>query len=162
MVWPSGSARATVSEARMPPAPGMFSTTTCCPRPSLILGARVRVVMSAMPPGPNGRTIRTGLLGYPWAATRPGNSMHAKSHFFISSPPSRVHPAGVALEYFLLVRRPEGLRSLDVALRIVVIMPGFRVDAAHRADHFGSEQDVFHGNDLEQQVDPGLVVHARV
>ena len=62
-VWPSGSARATVSAARMPPAPGMFSTTTCCPRPSLIFGAMVRVVMSATPPGPNGSTMRTGLVG---------------------------------------------------------------------------------------------------
>src|SRR5262249_53510600 len=51
---------------------------------------------------------------------------------------------------------------LDVGLRVVVTMPGLRVDSAHRADHLAGEQDVFDRNDLRQQIDAGLVVDARI
>jgi hypothetical protein len=41
----------------------MFSTTTFCPSASVSLGAMVRVVMSATPPGPKGSTMWIGRLG---------------------------------------------------------------------------------------------------
>src|SRR4051812_18735301 len=75
--------------------------------------------------------------------------------------PSRKYPPGVAFEYFLFVRSAERA-VLNIALRIVVMMPAFRVDAAHRADHLGGEQDVLRRDHLEQQVDSRLVVDAGV
>ncbi len=48
----------------MPPGPGMFSTTTCCPNFSLSLAAITREVTSATPPGPNGSTSFTGFSGH--------------------------------------------------------------------------------------------------
>src|ERR1700752_4263744 len=50
-VWPSGADLAARSEPIVPPAPGLFSTTTCWPRPALSLGARMREIVSAVPPG---------------------------------------------------------------------------------------------------------------
>ena len=41
-------------------------------------------------------------------------------------------------------------------------MAGLGVDAAHGADHLGSEQDVVHRDHAGQQVDARLVVHAGV
>src|SRR3954469_2846664 len=74
----------------MPPAPGMLSTTICWPSASVNLGAMVRVVMSATPPGPKGSTIRIGLFGYDCAAAQSGTSaaMSAMSFFTVASPPS--------------------------------------------------------------------------
>ena len=42
---------------------------------------------------------------------------------------------------------------VDVALRVVVVMPGLRIDAAHRADHLRGEQDVVDRDHLQQQLD---------
>ena len=56
----------------------------------------------------------------------------------------------------------ERRRGVDVALRVVVVLAGLRIDAAHRADHLRSEQDVVHRHDLREQIDARLVVHARV
>src|SRR5262245_4655849 len=48
----------------MPLAPVRFSTTNGCFRPSVSRCARMRAVMSTPPPGANGTTMRTGLVGY--------------------------------------------------------------------------------------------------
>ena len=46
------AAEAPVLDATMPPAPGRFSMTNCWPRRSASFWARMRVVVSATPPGP--------------------------------------------------------------------------------------------------------------
>ena len=51
---------------------------------------------------------------------------------------------------------------MHIALGVVKVMAGFRVDAAHRTDHFRREQDVLDRDHLGQQVDAGLVVHTGV
>ena len=59
-------------------------------------------------------------------------------------------------------RRVERGRGVDVALRVVVVLARFRIDAAHGADHLRAEQDVVDRHDLRQQVDAGLMVDAGV
>jgi hypothetical protein len=56
----------------------------------------------------------------------------------------------------------DRIGDVDVALGVVVVVAGFRVDAAHRADHLGGEQHVLHRDHRVQQVDAGLVVDAGV
>jgi hypothetical protein len=56
MVYPSGAERATNSEAILPPAPGLFSTTTCCPHISDRRAPTMRPMPSMPPPGVNGTT----------------------------------------------------------------------------------------------------------
>src|SRR4051794_10327039 len=51
-----------------------------------------------------------------------------------------VDAARVAFEYLAAVLVGERQR-IDVELRIVIVAAGERIDAAHRADHFGGEQD---------------------
>src|SRR5262245_14042574 len=51
----------------LPPAPGRFSTTTCCPKLFAISRASRRAMVSALPPGGNGAMKRIGLDGYGWA-----------------------------------------------------------------------------------------------
>ncbi len=46
-----------------PPAPGLFSTITCCPSSSLSFGAISRAMMSLEPPGEKPTTMRTGFEG---------------------------------------------------------------------------------------------------
>src|SRR3989441_6508404 len=72
-----------------------------------------------------------------------------------------VDPARVALEDLapVLVAEPE---RLDVALGVVEVVPGLRVDAPDRADHLGGEENVIDGDDLEQEIDPGLMIDAGV
>ena len=59
-VLPSGAALATMSAAKLPPAPGLFSTTTtrpsCCPKAC----AKVRAMVSVVPPAGAPTKIRTG------------------------------------------------------------------------------------------------------
>src|SRR5580765_3095544 len=50
-VYPSGGDLAARSEPIVPPAPGLFSTTTWVPSAALSLGARMREIVSAVPPG---------------------------------------------------------------------------------------------------------------
>src|SRR3954471_3271734 len=76
--------------------------------------------------------------------------------------PPRIDALSVVLEDFLPFRCIEGRVALYVALGVVVVLAGLRIDAAHRAYHLGSEQDVLDGNHLEQQVDARLVIDAGV
>src|SRR5882672_9411501 len=78
-----------------------------------------------------------------------------------SAAQARVDAARVALEDLLLVGGGKRER-VDVALGVVVVVAGLRVDAPHRAHHLGGEQDVVDGDDLGQQIDAGLVVDAGV
>jgi hypothetical protein len=47
----------------LPPAPGMFSVTTCCPQLSDNFCATMRAITSVGPPAPNGTINRTGRAG---------------------------------------------------------------------------------------------------
>src|SRR5712691_9214568 len=62
----------------MPPAPGRFSTTICCPSDSDIFGPMMRDIVSGRPPGAYGTIILIGLLGNSCAcaatASRPSRS----------------------------------------------------------------------------------------
>src|SRR5712664_1838318 len=64
-VWPSGALFATSSAARLPPAPGWFSITTCWPKRSASFWPSARARMSLGPPGVNPTTKRTGFSGKP-------------------------------------------------------------------------------------------------
>src|SRR3982750_1968086 len=50
-VYPSGAALAARSEPIVPPAPGRFSTITWVPSAAESFGARMREIVSAVPPG---------------------------------------------------------------------------------------------------------------
>ncbi|MNV55448.1 hypothetical protein D3C71_1476820 [compost metagenome] len=50
--------------ARLPPAPGLFSTTTGWPSRAVSPSATVCAMMSPLPPGATMTTILMGLLGY--------------------------------------------------------------------------------------------------
>src|SRR6218665_2240348 len=62
-VYPSGAARAVCSAARMPPAPGLLSTTTGCPRFLDMVCAIVRARKSVLAPAANGAIRRIGRVG---------------------------------------------------------------------------------------------------
>jgi len=74
---------------------------------------------------------------------------------------TRVYPAGVALINLGAVGLGQA-GPVDVALGVVEVVAGLRVDAPDGAHHLGSEQDVIGVDDLKEQVDAGLVVDARV
>jgi len=63
IVWPSGAALATMFEATTVPAPGRFSTTNGLPKRSVSFCARKRAARSIAPPGANGSTKLTCLVG---------------------------------------------------------------------------------------------------
>src|SRR6266436_6447316 len=62
-VWPSGADFATTSAARLPPAPGRFSTTTGCLRALAIGSASARATVSVVPPGEAPTNSLTGREG---------------------------------------------------------------------------------------------------
>src|SRR5262245_29588970 len=65
-------------------------------------------------------------------------------------PEPRINPVCVFLKDTLLVAcRKRGV--VDIAARIVVVLAGRGINAAHRADHLRSEQDVFNRDHLQQQ-----------
>jgi len=51
---------------------------------------------------------------------------------------------------------------VDVPAHVVEVLRGLRVEAADGSDHLRAEQNVVHADDLEKQVDAGLVVDAGV
>src|ERR1700745_2816242 len=62
-VWLSPWARAASAAARLPPAPGLFSTTAGCPSTVLRRSANSRAERSALPPAGNGTRMPIVLLG---------------------------------------------------------------------------------------------------
>ena len=69
-VWPSGADLATASAPMVPPAPPLFSTTTCWPSCSDNSAAKARADKSVNEPGAKGTTMRKGLVGqldWAWA-----------------------------------------------------------------------------------------------
>src|SRR5215831_1676501 len=61
----------------LPPAPGLFSTTTDWPQISCKRLPTRRAVMSVDPPGVNGTTMRTGFVGQSAPNARDGNNAGA-------------------------------------------------------------------------------------
>src|SRR5882672_3223627 len=89
-VWPSAGERATSSVPMMVLPPGRFSTTTVWPRPFAMCIASTRLVMSAVPPGGNGTTMRSDFEGKVCACAAPiaaAIEMAAKILTFIEWPP---------------------------------------------------------------------------
>ena len=68
-----------MSAAMLPPAPGLFSTTTDWPQTSCRRLQTRRAVMSVEPPGVNGTTTRTGLTGQSAPAAREARSAALQS-----------------------------------------------------------------------------------
>src|SRR6516165_7925345 len=88
---------------------------------------------------------------------------------YISFPPClergvepRKHPPRIAFVDLVPVVADDDRRRLDVALGVVVVMTGLRVDAAHSTDHLAREQDVVDRDHLREQVDARLVIDAGV
>jgi hypothetical protein len=77
-MYPSGLAFAVSSLAMMPLAPGRLSTIFDCPHALAICAATTRAMMSVVPPGANGTSIRIGRLGQLparcWPCRADGNS----------------------------------------------------------------------------------------
>jgi len=63
MVWPSAAAIFAASEAMMPLAPGLLSTTTGWPQACVSFWLTSRAMMSVAPPGAKGMMKRIGLDG---------------------------------------------------------------------------------------------------
>src|SRR5687768_2188876 len=74
MTYPSGGDLATNSDAMLVIAPGRCSTITCCLMTGISRSVIARVMMSVLPPGAKGLTIRMGLVGYVWAAAPGANA----------------------------------------------------------------------------------------
>src|SRR6185437_7609048 len=72
-----------------------------------------------------------------------------------------IDAARVSLEDLRAVRRTQ-LQSIQVALRIVVVVTRARIDATYGADHLGTEQYVVDRHDLEQQLDAWKMIHTGI
>jgi hypothetical protein len=73
-----------------------------------------------------------------------------------------INLAGVALKNLLLVFVVQAGGFVDVPLCVVEVLLCFGIDSSHRANHLRSKNDVVSRNNLEEQIDSGLMVHARV
>src|SRR5262249_44618717 len=94
-VSPSGGALATATRPSEPPAPGLFSTTTCRPRRAASSPATMRAIPSADAPGANGATICIAFCACAGAitgqssnaTTRRREIMRAPARWFVSESP---------------------------------------------------------------------------
>jgi hypothetical protein len=88
-VSPSGAALATVNRPSEPPAPALFSTTTCRLRRLVSSAARILPMPSAEAPGANGTMI---CIGFCAVCVMPavGSSSVAISSIFLASMPTSV------------------------------------------------------------------------
>src|SRR5688572_6910696 len=112
----------------LPPAPVRFSTTKGWPRRSCSRLASVRPTRSGAPPGGNGTSTRTGLVGYACAHTEPAktSSNRLQSRIRILSPQGHraVRRSGdVEIEREMLAR---GLHVAQVALQRIASIDGIR------------------------------------
>src|SRR5258706_2417920 len=69
-----------------PAAPGLFSTSTCCPHMSLNFAAKTRAIRSELPPGGYATISFTGRFGYCCAAASPQQSSSAQTMCRTSPP----------------------------------------------------------------------------
>src|SRR6516165_11934634 len=68
----------------------------------------------------------------------------------------------IAFIYLRAVLATEVMGRLAIALCIVVVDAGLRIDPAHGADHLAGEQDVVDRNHLCQQIDTGLMINTGI
>src|ERR1700691_743763 len=73
-----------------------------------------------------------------------------------------IDPPRVAFVDLVAVLGTEIASRIDVALGVVIVMAGLRIDSPHRADHLAREQDVVDRNHLGQEIDARLMIHAGV
>src|SRR5205807_313888 len=93
----------------LPPAPARFSTSTCCPRFSLIVLATIRATVSVPPPGSKPTTIVTGFAGKLACANAPAAKARAKK--------AEINLMSFSLEHGLSLLH-EGLPALGVVLAL--------------------------------------------
>src|SRR5262245_32432820 len=122
-MWPSGALFVTRSLAMAPPAPGRFSTTTCCPRRSASFSPSARETLSMPPPGGYPARNRMGFDGYDCAvamklaqsSTVAATNLMSLHHNVLRdlgrARPSFDHVAG-AQEHFGWKSQPERARGL--------------------------------------------------
>src|SRR5439155_25106287 len=75
---------------------------------------------------------------------------------------TRIHSSGVAFKNLALLFSAEPRHGIDVALRIIEVMSGLRINASHGSHHFRSEQDVLDRHDLQQQLDAGQMIDTSI
>src|SRR4029450_9401183 len=75
---------------------------------------------------------------------------------------AREHAPRIAFKDLLAIFGAQHRRRLDVALGVVIVEAGLRIDAADRADHFAREQHIFDRDHLGQEIDAGLMIDAGV
>src|SRR5271166_1509677 len=68
----------------------------------------------------------------------------------------RIDPPGIAFVDLVAILGAEIGGRLDVALGVVVIVAGLRIDPPYRADHFAGEQDVVDRDHPGQEIDARL------
>src|SRR5262245_39784217 len=73
-VYPSGAAAVAICKPTMLPAPARLSMITCCLNRGVSSAASKRPMMSVLPPGGHGMTIRTARSGQPAAHTAPAGA----------------------------------------------------------------------------------------
>src|SRR5581483_1922421 len=95
----------------------------------------------------------------PTAAVRWGLDRALRRHFGLQP---RIDLEGVALENLATAGVVEPRRSIDVALGIIEVEPGLRVDALDCAHHLRGEQDVVDWHHFGEQIDAGLMIDAGI
>src|SRR6516225_6947357 len=73
-----------------------------------------------------------------------------------------IHLAGIALENLAPLGIAQPRRLVDVALGVIEVKTGLRVDPLDRADHLGREQDVVGRHHFGEQIDAWLMIDAGV
>src|SRR5437016_2289042 len=75
---------------------------------------------------------------------------------------ARIDASRIALEDPVAILIRQRRTRIDIALRIVEVLPRCRILAPHRADHLRSEQHVAGRDNLGQQLDARFVIDTRV
>src|SRR5262245_35702601 len=94
--------------------------------------------------------------------TRPGMTMESLGGSKEKLHLQAIHSARIVGEDLLPVALAQERHGVDVSLGVVVVISGFRIDAAHRADDLRGKQDVVDRNGLEQKLDARPMVHTGV
>src|SRR5688572_9555268 len=105
--------------------------------------------------GPTRTAARTfsaiDLLPFPWPPTLAELGVEA-----------RIDAPCISFENLVAACLVESVEGDEVALGVLVMVPGLRIDALDRAQHLRREQDVIDRDDLRQQLDARIVVDAGI
>src|SRR5262245_21823652 len=171
-VYPSGAALATASEPITPPAPGRFSTMKFSLRLSASFCATMRPSVSALPPGANGATIRTGLAGHDCAAATfqkkatPRNSNRRFMQGFYNQCDEREHRCSYARSAGELSRvrraRPRCAVALDGrGARLPPARDDLGQGLPHRSGRLLERSAAHRGHEPNARGTPGALADAR-